>query len=489
MNPSNPRRPGLVVKNAVSQMGGRVVLTGLRFLIVVIITNQAGAGVFGEYALLFSLLLFADVLVDFGMTDVVVRTLSREPPRQAALLGGLLRAKLVLTASAVCCLLGSLIALGYSWPIVAGGLAAIPAVASYGGVLVFRAVLKSTFRMQREVLAEIVGVALAIPLFWVMARPGATVAELVACHSLSRLVLLAILWSGSRRLLGKIDFGTATTEARELARWSYPLGVSLLLVCVYDALDPVILSQYHPSREIGLFSAPMRFIALVSMVAFPVADSALPLMGSYWKESRERFRGTVETTLRLVTLVAGLGFCVFFSSAEFLLGLLGPEMASAAGVLRILAFVAVGRTLMSVVPPVIIAAGGIRHALWLAAGGVLGKLVALSLLVPAHGALGAALANVIGEVLSLLVSSWLIRYLVGFQLPWQPLVVAVPVAAFAVGAAWWLGWHGSFLGGLISGFLFLVLAIATGIVPAARALELAAMVRQRLGLAVRPVAK
>lgn len=489
MSSSAPRRPGLVVKNAISQMGGRVVLTGLRFLIVVIITNQAGAGVFGEYALLISLLLFADVLVDFGMTDVAVRTLSCEPPRQAVLLGGLLRAKVILAASGVCCLLGSLIALGYPWPIIAGGLAASPAVASYGGVLVFRAVLKSTYRMQREVLAEIIGVALSIPLFWLMARPGATVAPLVACHSLSRLVLLVILWKGSRRLLGEIDFRAAAVEARQLAQVSYPLGVSLLLVCIYDALDPVILSQFHPSGEIGLFSAPMRFIALVAMVAFPVADSALPLLGAYWRESREQFRGTVETTLRLVTLVAGVGFCVFFSSAEFLLGLLGPEMAPAAGVLRVLAFVAVGRTLMSVVPPVIIAAGGIKHALWLAAGGVLIKFVALSLLVPPYGALGAAIANVVGEVVSLLVSSWLIRCLVGFQLPCRPLILAVPVAAFAVGAAWWLGCHGTLLGGLIAGLLFLLLGFATGIVPAARARELAAMVRQRLGLAVRPVAK
>lgn len=471
---------GKVVKNAASQMGGRLALTTLRFAIVVIITNQAGAAVFGEYTLLMSFLLFAEVLIDFGMTDALVRTLSQEPARQSVLLGALFRAKVFLALAAVVCLLGGLLALGYPRTIFTGGLVAVPALLSYAGVLVFRAVLKTQLKMQREVAAEVIGVMSVIPLYWFFAQPGTSVAVLIACYSMSRMLFFLVLFLGSRPQLGAIDFRGGAGQARWLASLSYPLGISVLLVCVYDALDPVLLSKFHNAQEIAWFSGPSRFMALLTMMVYPVADSALPLLGAQWRESKLRFRETVDTTFRLVTFLAAGGFCVFFVSAEFLLSLMGPEMSPAVGVFRVLAFVAVARSLMSVATPVVIAAGGVKHVLWITTLGVSVKLAALFWLVPSQAAAGAALANVGGEVFSIVVSSFVVRHLVGFGFPWLILLRVVPVCAVAVGLARLTGLSGSWAGGLLTGLVYLALGLAIGVVPMSKVQELVALVRRRL---------
>ncbi len=485
MNASVESGPGRILVNAVSQMGGRLILTGLRFLIVVVITNTAGAGAFGDYSLLLSLLVFADFLVDFGMTDVAVRSLSQDPGRKGVILAGLIRSKVLLLVAAGAGLAGALLALKGPSHLLAEGLAALPAVVSYAGVLVFRAVLKSRWRMQREVLAEVAGVLGALPLYWLAAKSGGSVAVLIGCYSLSRLLSLGVLLAGSRAELGPVAWDGAVEESRALARQASPLGASLLLVCLYDALDPIVLSQFRSAEEIGWFSGAMRFVALLAMFIYPVADSALPLLAARWKDARAAFRETLATTIRWVALLAGGGFCLLLGASDFLIGLLGREMLPAADVLRVLAFATVGRSLMSVIPPVLIAAGGIRYALWLAVFGVLGKAVVLLWLVPRHGALGAAFANVLGEGLSLLAASLVVRRLTGFPVPWGPVFLAAPACAVALGAVGWLGLLGGLGGGLLAGAGYALIAGATGLVPRDQVREMLARLRRRLPAAGR----
>src|SRR5580765_8839691 len=91
--PSNPL--WRAVKNVGSQVGGRLFLTVARFGVAAFIVRRSGIDAFGEYALILSLLLIAEWLVDFGMTDVAVRAICQDPRHERRLLRSLFTAKLI----------------------------------------------------------------------------------------------------------------------------------------------------------------------------------------------------------------------------------------------------------------------------------------------------------------------------------------------------------------------------------------------------------
>lgn len=465
MSGPRPLSSGCAFTNAASQMVGRLMLTGLRFLVILIIVKHAGVSAFGEYALILTVLLCAEVLVDFGMTDVAVRGLAQAPERAARIFGGLLRAKLLLSVLAAIGLLAILLLLDYPPRILAAGAAAVPAVLAHAGVLVFRATLKANLRMDLEVLAELAATLLVIPLFWIVSRHGAGPLELIACYSLLRLGVLLSLFCIARKWLRAGFRGGGAGEAWSLGRQSYPVGVALLVVCSYDALDPILLSKLHDAEQVGWFAGSMRFMTLLTMTLHPVADTALPLLAAGWRESQARFRAILERTFRMLAFLAGGGFCVYLASTAALLGLMGPEMAGAASTFQLLCWVALGRSMMAIMSPLIIVTGGMRQALGITVLGIVLKIALLLLLVPSHGAPGAAIANMAGEITSIVLASLLVRRLMGFSLQWGILLRILPAVGGALLLCWIAGVWGTWWGGFLAGSSYVGLAALAGALP------------------------
>ena len=76
--------PSRILRNTAAQMVGRVAIALLRLAVAAIIVRVFGAGTFGEYALVFGLLAFAEWIVDFGTTELFVREGARDPAREPA---------------------------------------------------------------------------------------------------------------------------------------------------------------------------------------------------------------------------------------------------------------------------------------------------------------------------------------------------------------------------------------------------------------------
>ena len=149
-----------IIRNAGSQMLGRVFLTGSRFLIAVMIVRELGVSVFGAYALTLSLLLVAECMLDFGMTDWSVRCIARDSSITNKLLGLLMRAKGILFILSGSLLSGWMLLGAYPEVHAFEGLWILVALAGYGAVLMVRVLLKSQLRMHLESIAESIAVFL-----------------------------------------------------------------------------------------------------------------------------------------------------------------------------------------------------------------------------------------------------------------------------------------------------------------------------------------
>ncbi len=462
-----------IVKNAVSQMAGRLFLSAARLGIAAIIVRQAGSERFGEYSLLLSVLLIAEWLVDFGTTDIAVRAICQRPERQGVLLASLCVIKAAQAVTVFALLIGALYGLRYPAHIVHAGIVGGLGLFFYAGVLIWRTFFRCTMRMERDVAGEVVGILVMAPAVWFASAANASVVTLVACYTLSRAVFFAAVVLFGRR---EMSFGVPRMRGEDgwgVFRAALPLGFVGLLVCAYDTLAPLMLSKMGDMRDVAYYSCAMRFVFPVIIIIQAISGTVYTPLATYWKESTANFKRTQQHALESAVLIGAGLFCILNASAEWLVALVGPEMAAAATLLRILSFGVIARSISTMMSPLVIVAGRQHQALWLTIILVICKAAAFSWLIPRHGRLGAAIGDVgveavVGMVPMILIS----QYLAGVWLQWKRICVTVLCAFLALLACRLLGIMGTIWAGMLVAPVYLGLALTLGGVPLERLREL-----------------
>lgn len=470
---------GSIFRNAVSLIGGRLFLSGARLGVAVIIVRYAGSESFGEYALVLSFILIAEWLTDFGFTEIAVRNICQDPERQSKVVKALVLIKAVQGLVAFSILLLLLFVLGYPSDILIAGVLGGVGLFFYSGALVYRTLFRVNMQMEKDVLGEIIGVVVMIPLIWYACYRNAPVYVLVGCYALSRLVFFAAVFYLGRR---QHEFKGAGSggQGLKLLRETLPLGILGLLVCLYDSLAPVLLSKLADMQSVGYFSCAMRFVFPVIIVIQAISTAVYPALSSLWKNSEDRFSQIQQDALESSVLIAAGFFCVINASAEFLMKLIGPEMEPAAPMLRLLSWVLLARAVVTVISPTIIIAGGQAKALWLTVLSIAFKFLMLAWLIPLYGIMGAVVAYIVTEfVISMLPIIVAGQYLTGIRLCWWGVVKTFLSALAALGACWYAGEFGSALGGALAFVLYAGFAVLSGALSPMQIKRVTAGIRSR----------
>lgn len=414
-----------LIRNGLSLIAGRILLSAARMLAALAVARLAGAESFGAYALLLSLIGIAEWLVDFGQTDIAVRDMARRPHRRAATLAALARAKLWQGTATAFALPLLLLASGQGALLLAGcaGSVAILAIAALQPA---RVALRLALRMDRDIGAELAGVALMLPLLFLASLAHAPLALLIASLAAGRLLqaVLTIRWAG--------PLGHPARHALDplhLVRRAAPLGLAGLLVLLYDALAPLLLARLTDWRAVALFAAASRFTS-PALVAIQALNGAFfPVLSGQWRRDPAAFARTQQDALLLAMALAAPLFAGLHVAAEAIMRLLGPDFAAAAPLLRLMAWVLLARAVTTAMSPLILIAGRQGRAMRLTLAALIAQCAALLLLVPRFGALGAAIGYLAIELtLGTLAVSALAQSSTGVRLDWSPIARAAGAA-------------------------------------------------------------
>lgn len=474
--------------NALSQMAGRVFLSLARLGVAAIVVRCAGAERFGEYALVLSFLLIAEWLVDFGMTEIGVRDICRDPARRAPVLRALVLSRAAQAALAALLLPALLFILDYPPPVVRAGVVGAAAVLCYAGALAYRALFRVEMKMGRDVLAEVLGVVVMIPLTWYAAANGGGVDALIACYAVSRAVFLAAAVFLGRGGISLAPAPAARADALKIFRDAAPLGLIGLLVCAYDNLSTVLLAALADMQSVAHFAGALRFVLPVVILIQAIGAAVYPALAAGWKTDRPGFTGTQQAALDSAVLIAAGFFCVLNAAAEFLMRLLGPEMEAGASVLRLLSWTVLARSVTTIMSPLIIIAGGQSRAFRWTLLSVLCNLALLLWLIPRYGIAGAAAAYIVTEFLvSMAPIVWLGQSMTGIRLRWLPACKLMLAALAALWASHTLAGHGSAGAGMLAFVCYLLFAAIAGALPLRALRRMLAGVKGRLAPGARAV--
>ncbi len=456
-----------IFENAASQIAGRLLISVLRFFIIFIIVRQSGVEMAGNYGVILGLILLFESAVDFGMTDIVVRRLCQNSSHASGLIKNLIRAKCILAFVSASALTATIFILNYPPEMLLAGIIASIGLSFFGGILVFRSIFRSQLKMGREVMAELLGTLVSLPLFWLATHMEAGLIVLVGCYVCSRLayLLLCLLWSTKE--LSEILEKPVTNDAgtRRLFTDALPIGVSDLVIGVYVTIDTLLISVLHNPVEAGLFFGSIRFISIIGIIAKALADTAYPVLSSFWEKSMTDFYFTMNSGFGVVAFIGGGGMMILYITAGFLLGLMGPEMKQAEDLFRLLSFYAFLRALSAYIGPLIIVSGGKRYATILTVPPIVTKVTFLFLLVPEYGAVGAAYSCILSELVNILstsITSWL---LIKKHLYWLAVLKVAMVAVIAIVAVSQINMLDTILGGGLAVIIYIILGYLFEVIP------------------------
>ena len=455
----------VILRNAGSQAAGRMLMTLLRFGVALIVLKSGGVELFGQYALVLSLLAVAEWLVDFGQTDIAVRNLSVAPAQSGPTLAALAAIKLACVLVAVPALWLTAVLLGWPLALQQAMWAGAVAVPLYAAVLVYRVELRTQLRMDRDAAAELLSTVVLLLSSWLVCRQGPSLPGLLLCFAAARGVYLmgCIAWA---RGAPRWHFAAGwQRQLGPLVRASLPLGLVGLVVCAYDALDVLALTAWADHSETGNFSAALRVVMLAVIVVQALAMAVFPVLARQWVADRAMFQRTMQATLDAALLVGGALCCTLAVAAPGIAQLLHPPGQAIAAALALLSWAILARVVVTVIGPMVIIAGRQIHHIWLTLLVLFAKAAALYWLVPLAGASGAAGAYLISEVaVGLLPTIWLCQRVGGVRLSWSvPLRVLAAVVVVS-GGAHWIGLPGSLWDGAAAAGVFALLCLAFGAV-------------------------
>jgi O-antigen/teichoic acid export membrane protein len=192
------------------------------------------------------------------------------------------------------------------------------------------------------------------------------------------------------------------TEVRALTHSLLPFAAAFIATTVYYRADILILSHMRVPAEVGLYGAASKVLDLTQALALACAGALLPRLARM--ANTRRASGTVATLILSGTVP--FATLLFILHGQFVRAVFGNAYVDAAPLLALLAPVIVPLTLNMFALVFLAAHDGMRAAALAFAAASALNICLNVLLVPAHGAAGAATAKLVSESMLAIALLW-----------------------------------------------------------------------------------
>ncbi len=269
-----------------------------------------------------------------------------------------------------------------------------------------------------------------------LVRIDADLVWFAAVQLIPPLVMLIIQGFVAHRAVG-IRPVFSTRQSWDLIRESLPQTGVLIVAALYWRADAFLLSVLSTPEQTGAYGLAYQITANATVISAVFLASSLSTMTNLFATDRIRFARFVQSSAEVLIFVGAPIALVGFILSPSLIGLLSTaEFVTAGGRTLSLLFVAVSVTFVTaVLSQGLFAAHDQVFLLRLNVVNLVGNIILNVALIPFFGAVGAAVALIISEVIGMVVAGWRLRSRAPFTPPWGYLLrLAVPLAV-ATGVA------------------------------------------------------
>src|SRR3989344_185693 len=258
-----------VAFNTLVQFFGKLISSGIGFVVTLIIARYFGVEGFGEFTKITAYVALFYLVSDFGLNAVFLKEEKKEKLSFINLLSLRIAwsAVLVFFALAILIFLPADLAGGKGYSLISkvGILITLPTVLTYAVSLSFNALFQKNLRYDRSVLAASLGSLTTIFLLYIFVRVKLPLTFSLSSYLLGGMVGITSAYFPAKKYLGKQisladDFLIQNlTSWKTLFKKSLPLGLTLIFNLIYFRFDIFILAFARPNIDVGIYGLAYKF--------------------------------------------------------------------------------------------------------------------------------------------------------------------------------------------------------------------------------------
>lgn len=375
----------------------RVFRMGANFLVYLWVARYLGPTQYGQLNYAIALTSLVAALASLGADNIVIRELVRTPERRDVLLGSAMLLKLIGAALAMATVVTAVFFLRPGdwlsfWLVV---MYAVGFVTQSLNVidLYFRGIVKSKFTVI-SANAAFISMAIAKVILVLLKASLIAFAATTTAEGLLTVIFLCIAY----RLYHQNMFAwrASANVMVELLRESWPLVLSGISVMIAMRVDQVMIGQYLNDREVGFYSAAVKFSEVWYFVPVTIASSTYPgLIESKKRDEALYYRRLQQLYDLVVTSGIVVALAMTVLSGPIIRLLYGPAYAPSSGALRILIWSGIPVCFGSVWSNWMLLENRAKMMFYFQVNGAIVNLLLNILLIPRLGIIGSALATLI----------------------------------------------------------------------------------------------
>jgi O-antigen/teichoic acid export membrane protein len=436
-----------LVGNTAVQLISPAVRIMLGMVLIAALSRYLGVRGLGAYALVFAyVLIFAGVFNDVGLGTVCLREISADPSRVPTLLTSGAALQLLVAGATYCLLAGSLLLVGFPAEVKLGILIfGLTILLSPLDLLVipFQAQLRQARLLGPALLGAVVNFCL-------------TISAVLVHGSLVVLVSAAAIASVSQYVwIAALAFRSATIWAapsrgawRSLISESAPLAITSTMNAVVLQAPILALSAFGLA-SVGLFNAANRIPQQLAVIPNALRATSFPLLADSWVNDRRRFAKLVDGVVGVSVLIGVPLALIAVSLAEPLIKILfGPGFDGAMLPFQLLMAVLAILFPGIAIGEAMIAAGHQRTNLTVMIAAFPVLIIGMVLLIPLHGASGAATSLLVYYSALTAGTMFAARSRLGDSFPVKPILHGIAGMAIGLTVLGLAGRQASYAGGV-----------------------------------------
>jgi len=385
----------IVAKNTLLQIGLNFFNLFAGLYSISLIAKYLGKGTFGKYGFITSFYAFFLTFLDFGISTVALREVSKAREKAGIFLSNLITFKFILSVIMVFVALAianifpfpqdlKLAILFYSPVLIFIALGSVQTI--FSADLRYEYIVSASFSWRFFSLLFVV-LSIRFNLGLTAIAVSFLLAEMVKCLSL-------YIYAGKfiKVRLPTINIRLWLTVINS----ALPIGITAVLITIMRNTDVLMLTKMKGFAEVGIYTVSTRLCDVGLTLPLALIGSVFPLMAKTYKEDLSALRNIHQKTFDILSVCGALFVVLTLAFADKLVVLLfGADFIASAASLKILVFstlfvyLAIGSGTLLVV-----ADRQILNMYFYLFGAALNIILNL-ILIPRFGFVGAAISNVI----------------------------------------------------------------------------------------------
>jgi O-antigen/teichoic acid export membrane protein len=381
------------------------------FLSIIVIARILTPDDYGVFVMAFMAVSLPEVIVSGSLGDALVQ---RKDLRPGHINSVFLQSMLLAIASwLLLIVLAPLIAKGFSNPEVIPVLIVMGVFLPIGALMsIPAAILQRDLRYKEITVVDIAGTLVAAIVGIVLALLWRTEWALVGMEMSRRVVRLAGFLFFAKWLPA---ISSSRADFRELARYNFANSTSKILQTLDMMLPKTLIGMTLGAHAVGIFNLPERLFAQVhSALIAPFAAVAMPV-ASAMQDNRETLHRAMDSAIRMSAMLVYPTFIGGFVIAPWAIPIVfGEQWAPSVPIFQIFMIIGLRAPITAIILGVFRGVGRPDVVVWITLTSIIVTAIFLGLTYK-YGLTAIALGLLGRQLVTFVMSTWLIQKVVGFS--------------------------------------------------------------------------